>query len=101
MSTKYKTASPLNGGLNGWDDDPAGIALSVMGSPTAGLNHSTASFHELGMAERSIVKAPPAEAEARDSAPAEGVCARQYLVEDSELLGVTLARLSLREYCRR
>src|SRR5439155_2304942 len=72
VSTKYKTASPLNGGLNGWDDDPAGIALSVMVSPTAGLNHSTASFRELGIVERSMVNAPPAGAYARYSAATAG-----------------------------
>ena len=59
-STKYKTASPLNGGLNDRDDDPAGIELWVMFSPVAGLNHSTASLREFGMAESSIVNAPPA-----------------------------------------
>ena len=60
VSTKNKTASPLNGGLNDWEDDPAVIGSSAMVFPVAGLNHSTASLRELGIAERSMVNAPPA-----------------------------------------
>src|SRR5213592_415419 len=54
VSTKYSTASPVNGALNDLDDDPAVIEFWGIVSPVAGLNHSTANFRELGLAERSI-----------------------------------------------
>ena len=59
VSTRYNTASPLNGGLKDCVDDPAIIGLCDIVVPVAGLNHSTANFRESGMAERSIVNEPP------------------------------------------
>ena len=59
VSTKYNTASPVNGALNDLEDDPAAIEFWDIVSPFAGLNHSTANVRELAMAERSIVNAPP------------------------------------------
>jgi hypothetical protein len=59
VSIKYNTASPVNGAVKACEDDPAEIGSWVMVSPVAGLNHSTASLREVGIAERSIVKEPP------------------------------------------
>ena len=59
LSTRYSTASPVNGALNDLDDDPAAIEFCDIVCPLAGLNHSTANVRELAMAERSIVNAPP------------------------------------------
>ena len=59
LSTRYNTASPANGALNDLEEDPAAIESWDIVSPLAGLNHSTANFRELGMAERSIVNEPP------------------------------------------
>ena len=59
VSTKYNTASPVNGAVKACEDDPAEIGSWVIVSPVAGLNHSTASLREVGIAERSIVKEPP------------------------------------------
>src|SRR6266571_5691786 len=59
VSTRYTTASPVNGALNDLEDDPAAIEFLDSVSSLAGLNHSTASFRELDMAERSTVNEPP------------------------------------------
>jgi hypothetical protein len=59
VSTRYSTASPLNGGVKDCREAPAASGPSENVVPVAGLNHSTASFRELGMAERSMVNEPP------------------------------------------
>src|SRR5258708_19235636 len=59
-SAKYSTASPLNGGLNVWEDDPAPIASPAVATPVDGLNHSTESFLDPGIAERFTENGPPA-----------------------------------------
>src|SRR6059058_1415229 len=53
LSTRYSTASPVNGALNDVEDDPAAIEFWDIVSPLAGLTHTTANFRESGMAERS------------------------------------------------
>jgi WD40 repeat protein len=45
--------------LNAWEEDPAGIEPWATVSPVAGLNHSTASARDPGIAERSIVNGTP------------------------------------------
>src|ERR1043165_7199534 len=69
-------------------------------SPVEGLNHSTAKVLELCMRKRSTVNEPPEGKYTRYSAPVEGVCARQYPVEERELFGVTRERFNLREYLK-
>jgi len=59
VSTKYNTASPVNGVVKRWEDAPAEIGFWVTVSPIAGLNHSTVNFCVGGIAERFIVKEPP------------------------------------------
>jgi len=58
-STRYNTASPLNGGLNDWEDDPAGIGAPARGIPVDGLNHSTDNVRDPDIAERSTVNETP------------------------------------------
>lgn len=59
VSMRYSTASPLKGGRNDCEEAPAGMGFWAIVSPVAGLNHSTASVRDFGIAERSMVKAPP------------------------------------------
>jgi hypothetical protein len=58
-STRYSTASPLKGGVNVRDGDPAGMELPAIVSPVEGFSHSTVKVLELGIAEMFTVKGPP------------------------------------------
>jgi len=49
----------LNGGLNDWEDDPAGIGSAAIATPVEGLNHSTDNALDPDIAERSTVNEPP------------------------------------------
>jgi hypothetical protein len=58
-STRYRTASPLNGGVNDQENDPAGTEPAGTTAPVEGLNHSTVNVRELDIAERLTVNEPP------------------------------------------
>ncbi len=58
-STRYSTASPLNGGVNDREDDPAGMGVPMVVAPVAGLNHSTFNVLALDIADRFTVNDPP------------------------------------------
>src|SRR5690242_4824341 len=84
--------------MNDWEDGPAEMGFPAIAVPVDGLNHSTDNVLDPDIAERFTVNEPPEGAYARYSAPADGVWARQYPVEQREPCGVTFARFNLREY---
>src|SRR5262245_36324340 len=56
LSTRYSTASPLNGGVNAMAEDPPVTGLPAVTAPVDGFSHSTLST--CVVAERFTVKPP-------------------------------------------
>jgi hypothetical protein len=79
---------------NDFAEDPHCIVPADEMAPVAGFSHVTVSERALDIDLRFTVKVPPLGAYTTYSAPTEGVCARQYPVEESEPIGVAFFRLS-------